>query len=508
MRARLAPLIAGVIAGGLVISGCSSSPAPTPPAAPEVSESPTPANDPLAFFYDQQLAWNNCGNAECARVSVPLDYRDPQGLIIELSMTMVPARKESIGALFVNPGGPGGSAFDYAKAADFIVSPEIRDSFDIVGVDPRGVGGSEPVECLTDAQIDAIFAADGTPDTPQEQQQLIADSNSVAQACEENAGDIWQHMDTVSNARDMDILRAVLEQPVLNYLGKSYGSAIGATYAELFPQRVGRMVLDGALPVGLSQEEITFGQAVAFEAGVTNFAEYCADTGECPFPGDAAEVTTQLRVFLTSLDQDPLPTQDGRNLTESLGSYAILSFLYFPETDYPRLRQALTEAVDNDDGTALLALVDERVNRGQDGRYLDNSTDAFYAVSCADMPYNGTPQDAQMLAREWSADAPTFGSALAWGMLVCADWPAPAAEQLASITANGSGPILVVSTAGDTATPHQWGIDLAGSLDDGHLLTWDAFNHTAYLEGSQCVDDAVDAYLLAGELPPRGLVCS
>jgi len=164
--------------------------------------------------------------------------------------------------------------------------------------------------------------------------------------------------------------------------------------------------------------------------------------------------------------------------------------------------------VNNDDGTALLALVDERVNRGQDGRYLDNSTDAFYAVSCADLPYDGTPQDAQRLAREWSIDAPTFGPALAWGMLVCADWPAPAKETVTSVTADGSAPILVVSTAGDTATPHQWGIDLARSLANGHLVTWDAFNHTAYREGSACIDNAVDAYLLAGELPPADLVCS
>lgn len=508
MRARHISLLAGAAIATLALAGCSSTPEPTPPATPEPIETTTAPDDPLASFYDQELNWRNCGNAECARVEVPLNYQDPGAGTIELSMTMVPAREESIGALFVNPGGPGGSAFDYAKAADFIVTPAIRDSFDIVGVDPRGVGGSEPVKCLTDSQIDEIFAADGTPDTTQEQQQLIDDSNSIAQSCEENASAIWQHMDTVSTARDMDILRAVLNQPVLNYLGKSYGTSIGATYAELFPQRVGRMVLDGALPVGLSQEEITYGQAVAFEQGVANFANYCAELDDCPFLGTAEEVVAQLRSFLNNLDQSPLPTRSDRELTESLGSYAILSFLYFPETDYPRLQQALSTAVNNDDGTALLALVDERVNRGQDGRYLDNSTDAFYAVSCADLPYDGTAQDAQRLAQEWSIDAPTFGPALAWGMLVCADWPAPAHETITSVTADGSAPILVVSTAGDTATPHQWGIDLAAEIANGHLVTWDAFNHTAYLEGSNCIDDAVDNYLLAGELPPSDLVCS
>jgi len=506
---RYVRTIMGIALGSaLALTGCSSTPTPTPQAPASPVESPAEPDQPLAKFYDQDLDWRNCGNAECARVEVPLDYQDPSGPTIELSITMVPARKKSIGALLVNPGGPGGSAFDYAKAADFIVSPAIRDAFDIVGVDPRGVGGSEPVECLTDEQIDAIFAADGTPDEPSEERQLIRDSQSIADSCARNATDIWRHMDTVSTARDMDIVRSALNQSVLNYLGKSYGSSIGATYAELFPQRVGRMVLDGALPVGLSQEEITFGQAVAFEKGLANFAEFCAESDECPFSGGSGEVLTQLRTFLAALDRESLATQDGRELTESLATYAVLSFLYFPETDYPRLQRALRQAVNDDDGTALLALVDERVNRAPDGRYLDNSTDAFYAVSCADMPYGGTAQDTARLADEWSVDAPTFGSALAWGMLVCADWPAPAAERIGTTTAEGSPPILVVSTAGDTATPHQWGIDLAQTLSDGHLVTWDAYNHTAYLEGSTCVDRAVDAYLLAGELPPADLVCS
>ncbi len=217
----------------------------------------------------------------------------------------------------------------------------------------------------------------------------------------------------------------------------------------------------------------------------------------------------QLRAFLAVASTNNHWQREATGNSPSLWAVTrFLSFLYFPETDYPRLQQAVREAVNNDDGTALLALVDERVNRGQDGRYLDNSTDAFYAVCCADMPYKGTPQDAQRLAQEWSIDAPTFGPALAWGMLVCADWPAPASERISNVTADGSAPILVVSTAGDTATPHQWGIDLARSLTNGHLVTWDAFNHTAYQKGSGCVDRTVDAYLLAGELPPPDLVCS
>lgn len=508
MHARHASLVAGLGVVGLLLTGCSSAPTPTPPTPPTTAPEPSVDVDPLDAFYEQELDWRDCGDAECTRVLVPVDYQDPSAGTTELALTKVPARGESIGALFVNPGGPGGSAFDYARAADYIVSPAVRDSFDIVGVDPRGVGKSDPIECLTDSELDEIFASDGTPDDPEEERKLIADSAYVAQACARNAAEVWRHMDTVSTARDMDIVRVVLRQPVLNYLGKSYGSAIGAAYAELFPEWVGRMVLDGAFPLNLSQEEISYRQALAFEAAVEHFATDCVASGECPFAGDPGQVTTELRAFLRSMDERPLPTSDGRSLTQSLASYAVLSFLYFPDTDYSRLRAALIEAVNNDDGTALITLVDERVNRADDGRYLDNSTDAFYAVSCADMPFDGTAQDAGRLAREWSNQAPTFGAALAWGMLVCADWPAPAAERLTELNAGGSGPILVVSTAGDTATPHEWGIALAESLENGHLVTWDAFHHTAYGQGSSCVDQAVDAYLLAGELPAPDLVCS
>lgn len=509
MHARHASLVAGLGAVGILLfAGCSSSPTPTPPVAPTIAPTIDATDvDPLDAFYGQEPDWRNCGDAECARIQVPLDYQDPSAGTTDLALTKVPATGESIGVLFVNPGGPGGSAFDYARAADYIVSPAIRESFDIVGVDPRGVGKSDPIECLSDSELDEIFASDGTPDDSVEERKLIADSAYVAQACARNASEVWRHMDTVSTARDMDIVRVVLRQPVLNYLGKSYGSAIGAAYAELFPEWVGRMVLDGAFPLDLSQQEISYRQALAFEAAVEHFAADCVESGECPFAGDSMQVATGLREFLRSLDAGPLPTSDGRALTQSLGSYAVLSFLYFPDTDYPRLRSALAEAVNEDDGTALIALVDERVNRADDGRYLDNSTDAFYAVSCADMPFDGSAQDVAGLARAWEAQAPTFGEALAWGMLVCADWPAPAAERLTEIDASGSGPILVVSTAGDTATPHEWGIALADSLENGHLVTWDAFHHTAYFQGSGCVDRAVDAYLLAGELPTPDLVC-
>lgn len=503
--------VLALVAAGALVSGCQGAPDATPPPVPDSSPTQEAAEedevDLLARFYDQELDWRECGGAECTKILVPMDYDDPTGDTVELSLTKVPSKGESVGALFVNPGGPGGSAFDYAKAADFIVSESIRESFDIVGVDPRGVGASEPVRCLTDAQIDEIFSSDGTPDSLEEGRQIVEDSQLVAEACAASGSELWKHMDTVSVAKDMDIARAALGEPVTNYLGKSYGTAIGATYAELFPSKVGRMVLDGVLPTDLSQEQVSYGQALGFEQAAKNFATECASSGSCPFAGDGDDVLRQLQDFLDALDDNPLPTNSDRELSESLASYAILSFLYFPRNDYPRLQSALQQAVDEGDGSALLALVDERTNRSTDGRYLDNSTDAFYTVSCLDLPFNDDESRVMELAENWRSDAPTFGEALAWGLLVCADWPA-LSESIGQVRAAGAPPILVVSTTNDPATPHQWGVDLAASLQDGHLVTWDAFNHTAYLEGSSCVNDAVDAYLLAGELPPEDLVCS
>jgi pimeloyl-ACP methyl ester carboxylesterase len=492
------------IAAMVLLAGCSTSPEPIPPSTPEAT--PTPVDNGLAPYYQQVPDWRDCGDAECTKVIVPLDYDDPAGETIELSMTRVPARGESVGSLFVNPGGPGGSAFDYAKAADYIVSPVIREVYDIVGVDPRGVGFSAPIRCLTDAETDQFSAADGTPDDPAEERTVIEDSTALAEKCSANAGPLLDHMATVYAARDLDIARAVVQDPVLNYLGKSYGTALGVTYMALFPENTGRMILDGVLPADLPNEEISKGQADAFEVAFRHFADECANASNCPFTGDGTQVASQLRDFLRGLDGNPLPTSDGRLLTESLGTFAVLSFLYFPETDYARLRDALVVAVRDGDGTNLIALLDERRNRSPEGEYLDNSSDAFYAVTCADLPFTGSDAEVRALAREWSASAPTFGPALAWGLLVCRDWPA-VGDPVPELVTPRTEP-LIVGTRFDPATPVQWAERLHELLPGSGLVIWENHNHTAYGEGSECVDETVDDYLLLGELPTAPRLCN
>jgi pimeloyl-ACP methyl ester carboxylesterase len=476
----------------------------TASATPAPSASAQPAPD-LTRYYDQKVAWKNCGNADCATIIAPLDYADPERGTVDLAITRVRATGDKIGSLFVNPGGPGGSAVDYAKAADAIVDPQIRKYFDVVGIDPRGVGHSDPVHCLSDKQIDDLTASDGTPDDAAEEQKIVDDSMLPGVGCAKGAAPEFAHVGTADSARDLDLARSLVKDDTLNYLGKSYGTMLGATYAELFPDRVGRMVLDGVLPASLDLVEVTKGQADAFEVAVRDFAKDCVTHANCPLTGGVDEAVGQLQDFLAGLDAKPIPG-GSRDLNEPLASYAVLANLYFPSYDYPRLRDALAAAMNGRNASPLFRILDDRISRGPDGRYLDNSTDAFYAVTCLDRPYTGTVDDVKVLAQEWQKTAPTFGEALAWGLLPCKDWPATG-EAVTQTVAKGSNPILVVSTTKDPATPYQWGKLVAEQLDNARLVTYEGVGHTAYGDGNGCVDGAVDEYLLKGTLPKKGLVC-
>ena len=491
----------------LMLSGCGLV------ASPEVTPIPTPTTptqtpSDLSAYYDQVPDWRECGGAECTYVDVPMDYANPDGERVSLAVTRVPATGESLGSLFVNPGGPGGSAFDYAKAADFIVTQSIRESYDIIGVDPRGVGKSDPIECFTDEEIDMLISFDEPEDTPGAQQRFDELTKLIAQRCEERGSPLFAFMGTTNAARDMDIVRAVLGDPAFNYLGLSYGSFLGAVYAELFPDRVGRMVLDGILSPRADAVEIAREQAGGLERAAERFMADCLEQSDCPFTGTVDDGMAQMRAFIDAASEQPIPTSLDRELNGALAAYAILLHLYFPDIDYPILREGLGDAITKNDGTALLEALDLRLNRSPDGVYQDNSTDAYYAVTCLDLPFDPTTNDVEALAKEWESFAPTFGPDIALSLLTCADWPATDEDRVYSVTAKGSAPILVVSVTDDPVTVHQWGIDLAERLDNATLVTWEAFNHTGYTQGSSCVDESVDAYLLSGTLPPSGLVCT
>ena len=480
----------------LTLTACSSAPAAVAP----VPGSPAPVVPAdLAPFYDQVLDWRNCGDADCAKVTVPLDYADPTGATIELAITRIPARGEPIGSLFVNPGGPGGSAVEYARAAPYALGDPILDAFDIVGVDPRGVGLSEPVTCFTDEQIDEFNEATVDVDAEYTIEEIREEFAEVGRSCKANGGDLINHMSTIETARDLDIARAAVGDDVLNYFGKSYGTAIGATYLRLFPQSLGRVVLDGVLPIDLDQVEVTRTQAEAFEVATADFIADCVTHDDCPFGDDPDVAIAKLRNLLTDLNDDPLPTTDvERPLNGSLASFAVLSYLYFPQTDYPRLRQGLAQAVNDKDGTELLSMLDERTNRSAEGDYEDNSTDAYFAVTCLDLPYTGSVKKAVALSDELAVSAPTFGESLGISVLSCKDWPS-VAPTLPPLPATTNAPVMIVNPANDPATPFVWAKRLAGQLPDAYFVSWDTHNHTAYFEGSSCVDEVVEKYLLTGE---------
>ncbi|MGB7979924.1 MAG: alpha/beta hydrolase [Candidatus Nanopelagicales bacterium] len=514
MFARPARLVAVGCAAVIVLLGCTPDTESAPPTTARSGSASLPdVPADLVEFYDQPVRWSGCdGDFDCTRVRVPVDYADPSGDSLELEVVRLRARGEPQGSLLLNPGGPGGSGVDYARAARVVLTPAVTAAYDVIGFDPRGVTSSEPVDCIDDAELDALFTADGTPDTPAEVADIAATSTLLGQGCKTRSPQIAPYMDTVSAARDMDILRAVLGQEKLDFLGKSYGTYLGAQYAELFPGRVGRMVLDGVLPSSLNSDEITFGQAKAFDVALRRFVADCAGQDDCPLPtGSVDEGIARIQAFLDDLDANPLPGIGERVLTQALGTYAILSYLYFPPDDWTDLRFGL-EAAFQGDGSVLMEMMDRRTQRQNDGTFADNGNEAFYAVSCLDRPAVGGVEHAQELAAQWAKDAPVFGAYLAWGNLPCWEWPmgpgtAQAADDPPVFRAEGSADILVVSTTYDMATPHEWGVQVADELDDATLLTFDGDGHTAYTSGSRCIDDAVDAYLLSGAMPGAGTVC-
>lgn len=465
----------------------------------------------LDRYYGQQLKWKDCGSNKCTKLTVPIDYAAPQGQTIQLAVLKVPAKSRSgrLGALVVNPGGPGGSGVDYARAADFIVGAPVRDTYDIVGFDPRGVGRSAPITCITAAQLDTFIGGDPTPDDPAEEQAFARSAKGFADACRQNAGPLLPHVSTVDAAKDMDVLRAALGESKLNYLGKSYGTFLGATYAGLFPKQVGRFVLDGVVPPELSNEQLNLGQAEGFERATRAWAAHCVSTKECPLGSTQDEVMQGLRDLLTLLDTSPL-TKTGDTsvprLTEGWASTGV-AYAMYDQSLWDTLDDALKDVVDNKDGTALMTMADKYADRDNGGGYSNNIMQVIYAVNCLDRPDNASLPDHERQADEAAKVAPTWGRYLMWSSLPCGYWPDKPSSPPAKITAEGSGLIVVVGTTRDPATPYEWSVMLNDELADSTLITFDGDGHTAYTRSNSCVDDAIDRYYVKGTAPKADLHC-
>jgi pimeloyl-ACP methyl ester carboxylesterase len=484
----------------MALVACSPSP---PVDGVSSASSPPPAD--LATFYTQVLTWSPCEDAECATLSVPVDYARPEDGSIDLAVVRRPAAGAAQGTLVVNPGGPGASGTAYARAADRVLGMPVVNAFDVVGFDPRGVGGSAPVRCASPGDLDELIDADATPDTPAEIVEIRRVSALID--CVAPVEGLLDNLSTADSARDLDVLRAALGQSRLDYLGVSYGTHLGATYAALFPDRVGHFVLDGPLPSGLDAEQVTLGQALGFENSLRRFLEDCRRVGDCPL-GDDADTSVgldRLRELLEALDARPAPTADpDRPLTEGAATYAILLSLY-RVSDRPLLRDALASLVAGD-GTPLQRLLDERIGRGPDGVYRDNAMDAFYAITCSD---RAVAADVPAQVERLASAAPILGEYLGWGNLPC-EAAGIVAARTTPPPAGASGPappMLVIATTHDPATPYTWVETFLAEIGSGVLLVRDGDGHTGYREGSDCIDEAVDAFLLDGVLPAPGTTC-
>jgi pimeloyl-ACP methyl ester carboxylesterase len=495
-------LVAAVVLGYQILQTPSDSSAPKPATSASV-----PPGDGLDAYYSQTLDWSDCNDGfECSSFNVPTDYFNPSAGAMQIAVIRKLATGTAQGSLILNPGGPGGSGIEYVTYVDYVVSDTLRENFDIVGFDPRGVGQSSPVECLNDAQTEEYIAMDASPDNQTEVDQSVAMSELFAKSCALNSPDTYAFVDTVSATRDIDILRALLGDEKLNWLGKSYGTFLGATYADLFPDKVGRMLLDGAIDPTLTNEQLSYGQAMGFELALNRFVDDCATKNDCPLSANGAAGVSEISEFLNTLDANPVTLDDGRLFTQAMGTLGVIGSLYDKQYGWPELRTNLDLAF-NGDYSGLATSVDFYTSRNSDGTYKDNSNDAIAAVSCLDRPDRASVEKTIALAAEWKLSAPNFGEYLAWSNVGCSYWQTAATGSPREIVAPGTPTILVVGTVNDPATPYQWAQALASQLSSGVLLTLDGDGHTAYYQGSKCIDQVVDNYFLTGEAK-AGVICS
>jgi pimeloyl-ACP methyl ester carboxylesterase len=460
------------------------------------------------------LAWKGCGDGlQCATLSVPVDWSQPAGPQVALAVARRAAKdqRHRLGSLVINYGGPGDPGTQSLRLASGDVPAAIRQRFDLVSFDPRGTGASRPIACVDDATYDRILAQDPTPDSPEQLRSFYNGTNGpvdLVQACVDQQGAWLAQVGTRNTARDLEALRAAIGEPKLTFLGYSYGTVMGAVYAQMYPDRIRAMVLDGAVNLSASASSELHDNAAGFEQALDAFLADCAARTSCPFHehGDPRAALDQLRQQFESGTQ--LPVGEGRQAGATLFYLALASGLYDRANGWPFLAKALAGAV-RGSGSGLAALADPLSGRGPDGHF-DDLQEALATIRCDDRhdPLVSF-SDYQAAYAQYSQQFPIFGAFLASSPLGCDPrLPAPpAAEQVGDVRVNAAPPILVVGTTGDPATPYVGALDLQQRLGGSRLLTLVSTEHAGYGKGIACVDNAVDRYLLGRVLPPAGQRC-
>ena len=516
--------VAGVCLGAGAVVPAAAVPAAGPaPAASSNSKAAVPKG--LESFYGQKVDWYDCvatagveksadrTGFQCAKVKVPLDYSQPDGQTIEIAMKKhLAAGSTRQGTLFMNPGGPGESGVNDIGESVTSTFAGVQKAYDIIGFDPRGVGSSTAVNCTSDTELEA--ASEGTPVNAGEggmtfEQRAAVISTQFKQfeaSCAANTKptELLDHVDTVSVARDLDVLRALSGDQKLNYAGFSYGTYLGAHYAELFPANTGRMFLDGAQDPSLSFTELIKGQARGFERALRNYVAWCQSGQNCPLSGDVDAGVQQIGDIFTSANQTPVPSSDAtRPVTGDDMKQVVSVMLYSPETAWDTLNEAFGEVINENNAWAFRSIADQL-----DAQPLAN-TGALISVNCLDYRIDGDMATWKAQSEELQKISPRFASTFDGVELGCQAWGHTGTQPSKALHAKGAAPILVIGTTGDPATPYEDAVALADQLESGQLLTWEGNGHTAYASSGSgpCVTKAVDTYLLTGTMPKKGLTC-
>ncbi len=513
-RARRRRRITAVVAVGAIAALALSACAPLLGLIERLQPAPSMPEVVGTDFGSQRPNWRDCFDGmQCAKVYAPLDWNDLEGDRIELALVKQPALGgQPQGTLFVNPGGPGASGTSYiAQSIDSAVGQPLQQRYDVIGWDPRGVGASSAVACLDDAGMDEyLFGASPLdelePGTQEWVDAAVRESAAYGDACLQATGPLLAHVDTGSTVHDLDMLRSIVGDPELNYLGYSYGTYIGARYADAFPDRVGRLVLDGAIDPTSTEAEVVREQTRGFELSLRAYMTDCLSRAECPVSGTVDEGLAAWHEMISAVEDRPLTGSDGRLVGSGTLLTAIIAPLY-SQYSWPYLDD-LYRTVTQGDADMALQLADFYYDR-VDGRYSSNLITAFHAINCLDYP-RFLPLDLDRMredAAELQRIAPTIGGFQGYGDVSCAGWPVEGVENRPPVRAEGADPILVIGTTGDPATPLRWAQSLAAQLESGVLLTYEGEGHTAYGE-SACVNEIVETYLLDGTTPADGARCA
>ena len=452
----------------------------------------------LSGYYAQEIDWQSCNqDFQCATLAVPIDYSKLSTGTFEIALLRYEARtSKKLGSLIVNPGGPGGSGVDYAYAAEYIFSPAILNRYDIVGFDPRGVSRSAPIRCLNDKELDANNNSDSKPDNETEFKQILTDTKKYVEICKDKNKHLTSY-GTANVARDMDILREAVGDNQLNYMGKSYGTYLGTLYAQFFPDKVGRVVLDGAVDPTISNYQQTLTQAIGFDQAFSSFAKDCTTKKNCSLAEGKEAAIAEMKELFAQAAKKPLPINNSkRTLSETMMVLGTASAMYDSATGWPKLRKAIAQA-QNGYGDRFLELADEYTGRQSDGSYPNNEFDSGAIIDCLDVDEPRTIAQIKRDAKSFAEQAPLFGPYLAYGGLICKYFSQSQEVNIAPLKT--TNPIVVIGTSGDPATPYEWAQGLNKLLTNSVLVSLTGEGHTGQGQGNACIDDQIDNFYLFGK---------